>query len=272
MSSRLIILPKKTWNVYNREAIARVRNDERQNAEAEAVKRERQRSLDSEARLELLRQRAHGEGTMQDTVHVDKEDNGDTDECKHMNFFPVSASGRTNQEAENAKRINERLQLRRLGIAPLPLGGTAEERMLPWWTQRDVEPRNSKRRIDHSEGTKKISMSSNKCVGGGQEKQRARKRDKKDKKRERGKKEKEKKSPEKEGFGLKQRDIDHLRGKRLRREEAERSRASALTQESPIKSQEESGPHSGQFYPEWDTLCGAQKKRGVHLRNNLISK
>ena len=172
-----------------------MRNDEQQNAEADAVKRERQRSLDGEARLELLRQRARGEGTMQDTVYVDKEDNGDTDECKHMNFFPLSTSGRTNQEADNAKRINETLQLRRLGIAPLPLGGTAEERMLPWWTQRGVEPKNSKIRIDNSEGTKKSSMSSNKCAEGGREKRRARKRDKKDKKKERGKKKKKKKTP-----------------------------------------------------------------------------
>ena len=33
MSGRLIILPKKRWNVWNRENVAKVRNDEKAHAE-----------------------------------------------------------------------------------------------------------------------------------------------------------------------------------------------------------------------------------------------
>ena len=58
MSGRLIILPHKTWHVWNREAIAKVRNDERDHAEKTEASAEKQRELDGEARIELLRRRA----------------------------------------------------------------------------------------------------------------------------------------------------------------------------------------------------------------------
>ena len=58
MSGRLIILPKKRWNVWNREAIAKVRNDEKQLAEETRAAEAAQREVDAEARVELLRRRA----------------------------------------------------------------------------------------------------------------------------------------------------------------------------------------------------------------------
>lgn len=59
MSSRLVILPKKKWNVWNRENIAKVRNDEKQHEEELAAAALREKNLSSEARLDILRVRAN---------------------------------------------------------------------------------------------------------------------------------------------------------------------------------------------------------------------
>jgi len=55
MSGRLIILPHKTWNVWRRDNVERVRRDERLHAEEEAAKEEQQAQQSRAERLRLLR-------------------------------------------------------------------------------------------------------------------------------------------------------------------------------------------------------------------------
>ena len=160
MSGRLIILPKKTWNVWNREAIAKVRNDEREHALAVNDSSERQRRLDSEARLEVLRRRAGGGGSggggqSGQPLGIEREEVGEGGEDRrlgrpakrkrpvdgqtegqqgHINFFADferALGGNADQEKE--KREREQLELKRAGIAPLPLGGS--QTTLPWWVE-----------------------------------------------------------------------------------------------------------------------------------------
>eukprot|EP00696_Hemimastix_kukwesjijk_P013670 gnl/Hemi2/27117_TR9107_c0_g1_i2.p1 gnl/Hemi2/27117_TR9107_c0_g1~~gnl/Hemi2/27117_TR9107_c0_g1_i2.p1 ORF type:complete len:260 (+),score=51.96 gnl/Hemi2/27117_TR9107_c0_g1_i2:113-892(+) len=55
MSGRLIILPHKSWNVYNRDNVEKVKADERKHAEQEDKKRRRSELAEQEARVTAMR-------------------------------------------------------------------------------------------------------------------------------------------------------------------------------------------------------------------------
>jgi hypothetical protein len=57
MSGRLIILPKKSWHVWRRDNIERVKRDERLAAEAEEALEQKQRDIEQELRIETLKKR-----------------------------------------------------------------------------------------------------------------------------------------------------------------------------------------------------------------------
>jgi len=162
MSGRLILLPHKKWNVWNREAIAKVRNDERDHAEAIEAAAANQRDVDAEARLEILRNRAHyaQEGTPpapalnasipessvesaaaeaaapSDVVSNEGAANLYT-ASGHINLFnDAELALGANEDAERERRAKEDLEARKGRVNPLGLGGTREERArdVPWWT------------------------------------------------------------------------------------------------------------------------------------------
>ena len=81
MSGRLIILPKKSWNVWNRENIAKVRNDEKEHCEKMEKERNRQLHVDSEARLDLLKKKNKPETVEGQAVQPKAE------KLEHVNFF-----------------------------------------------------------------------------------------------------------------------------------------------------------------------------------------
>lgn len=105
MSGRLIILPKKRWNVWNRENIAKVRYDEQQHQLKVEKEEDRQRKLDSEARLQVLRKRSKG-ADASDEPQLDFKVKVEDDEGEvsihtasgHINFF---------QDIEHAMDGNE---------------------------------------------------------------------------------------------------------------------------------------------------------------------
>lgn len=109
MSGRLIILPKKRWNVWNRENIAKVRYDEQQHQLKLEEEKSKQRNVDAEARLQLLRRRAGGEESEDKAVDfaVVKREEGDEavsihTETGHINFF---------QDMEHALDGNEEYEV-----------------------------------------------------------------------------------------------------------------------------------------------------------------
>lgn len=76
MSGRLIILPHKSWHVWNKDNLARVEKDEALNEEKRRLEGEKVQKAEGEARLSLLKKRARilrGEG-----------DQGDDDDNNHM--------------------------------------------------------------------------------------------------------------------------------------------------------------------------------------------
>jgi len=164
MSGRLILLPHKKWNVWNREAIAKVRNDERDHAEAIEAAAANQRDTDAEARLETLRKRAHHaqEGSSSAPTLAPSVPDSSMESAVAAAVAPAagevvsnegatslySASGHinlfsdaehalgANEDAERERRAKEDLEARKGRVNPLGLGGTREERArdVPWWT------------------------------------------------------------------------------------------------------------------------------------------
>ena len=168
MSGRLIILPKKRWNVWNRENVAKVRNDEKAHAEKLAAEAARQRELDSEARLDVLRHRAieasgggtpaapsssHDEtgsppplpptsqgGGVPPPPPVSSFSSSGYDPSErhvgHVHLFGHIEEVQHGQNAEYQaeKLAKERVADKRSGYAPLSLGGDPADRTeKPWW-------------------------------------------------------------------------------------------------------------------------------------------
>ena len=254
MSGRLIILPKKTWNVWNREAIAKVRNDEREHAVTQARAKDTQRHLDSEQRLGVLRGRAGlaSGGDLQQpaaaTEHVEHGGSpsggkrkraegaqvGGEKKQGHINFFAEfeHALG-GNAEQEKEMREKELLELKRSGIAPLPLGGTQNK--LPWWTEAAPALRN----VDDRPKEKAPSADLVEDAKG-------RSQDKEDKKHKKKHKKKKKRSKSKHGSreeeswdegkrvaGCDEATMKQLRESRLRREAHEAHRTGSLLRHVP---------------------------------------
>jgi len=143
MSGRLILLPHKTWNVWNREAIAKVRNDEKAHEEELEAARQKKLKVESEARIELLRKKQQGsnQNLGEDNTVVAAEKRHDLNvEGEHINLFAdlEHAMGINLDHAEEMK-AREREELKKVGgknsLAPLALGGTSAEREKDtrWW-------------------------------------------------------------------------------------------------------------------------------------------
>jgi hypothetical protein len=156
MSSRLIILPKKTWHVWNREAIAKVRNDEKKHQEETQAAEEKERRAIQESRFNTLKSRANAQvdpaidapSTFSQVEHVLMSTSismpsssavairQPSQQQEHINFFSdIEFALGGNQEHLKEKYEKEMKEAKRSGYAPAALGGTKEEREkeAPWW-------------------------------------------------------------------------------------------------------------------------------------------
>ncbi|XP_015587715.1 leukocyte receptor cluster member 1 [Cephus cinctus] len=113
------ILPKKRWHVRTKENIARVRRDEAQAAEEENDRKARIRKAETEARINLLRDRAkskHGDSEETKT----EESSESTEKLEHVNFFADLEQGKVdyskpNQEHEKEKKEEKEKYEKQIG-------------------------------------------------------------------------------------------------------------------------------------------------------------
>eukprot|EP00953_Heterococcus_sp_UTEX-ZZ885_P042235 21477-Heterococcus_DN1.PRE.6 len=143
MSGRLIILPKKTWHVWRRDNIERVKRDERLAAEADEALEQKQRDIEQELRLETLKKRQHlsssssssSTGAPQAKPTGKNKRKQEVPEAKggvnegwghgneHVNLFPATEQkGRGNAEYLAEQQTLELHKQRREGNAPVALG------------------------------------------------------------------------------------------------------------------------------------------------------
>eukprot|EP00697_Spironema_sp_BW2_P001290 gnl/Spiro4/11738_TR6196_c0_g1_i1.p1 gnl/Spiro4/11738_TR6196_c0_g1~~gnl/Spiro4/11738_TR6196_c0_g1_i1.p1 ORF type:complete len:353 (+),score=89.08 gnl/Spiro4/11738_TR6196_c0_g1_i1:188-1246(+) len=149
MTGRLVILSKKSWNVWNEDNIKRVKDDERKLAEVEAGKRRRSELADKEARMtalktvkrskrgqeaELLAQR-----TPLAECHVPAEEES-ASQSRHINFFPEAERALSrgfsgpNPEREAERKAELDKWDRDNGITSYLGAGSAETaKVKPWY-------------------------------------------------------------------------------------------------------------------------------------------
>lgn len=134
MSGRLIILRHKSWNVWNRENIEKVKRDERINLEEKKQQTEKERKLQSEKIRELLYDR----NNIKEKEEEEGEEEGDREEKRNNNLINRRIE---NEEYKKEKEEKELLQKRREGSAPWALGeGSSEfKKVSPWYLEKKNE-------------------------------------------------------------------------------------------------------------------------------------
>ncbi|KAJ1446506.1 hypothetical protein M885DRAFT_625201 [Pelagophyceae sp. CCMP2097] len=169
MSGRLVILPKKSWNVWNPANIEKVRKDEAAAAEQDAQTAKADRDAAMAANISIMKGEAppppdepaarggkakegkEGNGFKGKGKGDKAKDGGDAlfDARGHVNFFAeeerlaaTALDGRTPEEAAYHARVSAR-ETRSLGFFAQPVA--LKEPEAPWYAQK-VE----KRRIDPS--------------------------------------------------------------------------------------------------------------------------
>jgi hypothetical protein len=136
MSGRLIILRHKTWNVWNRENIEKVKRDERLHREEIELKRENERKINSE----LILHRFHEDGDV-------AEGERDINQTREIMKSKTPYEKIENEEYRKEKEEKELLEKRREGSAPWALGeGSSEfKKISPWYLEKPSEKHNQMR-------------------------------------------------------------------------------------------------------------------------------
>ncbi|KAI8094974.1 uncharacterized protein B0P05DRAFT_524149 [Gilbertella persicaria] len=204
------ILHHKSWHVYNKANIEKVRQDEAKAEEEAKKKHDRVVLAESEARLELLRQRAN--------VNLPVETKPSS-VVQHVNLFQDLEDKATNEEYEAEKKTKQDKQEKQFTMY-LDKGTSQQDR--PWYARSDKKEDKYKDQYvfkSNRDDSKKRKREAIKVMEDPLEyitKSLKKKKHKKESKHHRHK-EKEHKSS-----------IEELRAKRLEREKAEQARAKSL--------------------------------------------
>ncbi|KAI9287310.1 hypothetical protein BC943DRAFT_319469 [Umbelopsis sp. AD052] len=275
------ILPHKSWHVYNKNNVDKVRQDEAKAKEEEDKKLERQQLADREARLTMLRDRANQRAGIDSADTASSKDA--VQEAKHINFWEELESGHVDPAGPNPEVAAEKQQEREKWEKQITMYLAKEAKgPAPWYAA-------AKRLSDEKQDDKSFDEAYRKLKDP-KEKQKAlkrRKREIRDIEREdplnvirtslkgrdsnpntlssnRDKYADKRHRKEKETSNHKSHtsnSMERLREQRIARERAERQRAAALVK-GPVDeyAQEKSRRYNSQFNPE-DTERAHQRHR-----------
>ncbi|KAI7903451.1 uncharacterized protein BX663DRAFT_551184 [Cokeromyces recurvatus] len=247
------ILHHKSWHVYNKANIERVRKDEAE-AEAEAKKKQERALLaESEARLTLLRKKAESKLLQQG------DNTADDQKIQHVNLFQDLENKGNNEEHEAEKNEKEKKWERQITMY-LDKGATKEDD--PWYVKKDrkeekyLDPYTFKSNKKHKRDPVKINDDPLHYITKTL-KEREEKKNKREHKHRHDKKRKDKKDVRKESDSP---TIEELRARRLERERNEKARLQSLYLEDEVETDDRKRSYNSQFNPE-DTLKAKQNKR-----------
>eukprot|EP00658_Telonema_sp_P-2_P062636 TRINITY_DN5131_c0_g1_i2.p1 TRINITY_DN5131_c0_g1~~TRINITY_DN5131_c0_g1_i2.p1 ORF type:complete len:258 (-),score=74.46 TRINITY_DN5131_c0_g1_i2:270-1043(-) len=139
----LNILPQKSWNVWNRDNIEKVRKDEKEHAEAEAAKRKQTLDVQFEGKLQELRAKKR----KRPSPEKDGYDGGDVgelalpDDGGHVNLFAEEEAADGNEEYAKEKAQEELAEKKRWQVQ---LGrsntyGGEDINHVPWYSRNGPE-------------------------------------------------------------------------------------------------------------------------------------
>ena len=133
MSGRLVILPHKSWNVWNQDNREKVMRDERIHREAEEAKAEKDKLLVQEQNLELLRGDNSAKSNNSDLVDSTVVPFRLFEDLEQSHFAKLG-----NEDFLKEKAAKELAQKKRDGIADWALGEGSYEcsKSKPWYAQQ----------------------------------------------------------------------------------------------------------------------------------------
>jgi hypothetical protein len=138
MSGRLVILPHKSWNVWNRDNREKVQRDERLHREAGEAQAEREKEITQERNVALLRAEQREEDV----------ERGYSNTVETFRLFEeaeqLQGAKLGNPDYLREKALKEQNLKKREGVPDLPLGGDDRGGVKPWYEKvrvRDGEVR-----------------------------------------------------------------------------------------------------------------------------------